>query len=229
MLLQTWGDVLVASFQQLWLGVAQFVPRLIVAIIVFIIGWIIAVAIGKVVAQIIRAVKVDKALQGLGLEEPLSRAGFRLDAGAFVGSIVRWFFIIVFLVAAVDVLGLQQLNIFLSDVVLVYLPNVVVAALILVVGALIAESMQRVVTGSVKAAHLPSPGLLGGITKWAIWLFAILASLFQLGIAGPLVQTLFMGLIAMLSLAGGLAFGLGGKDAAARYIEKLREDIANSK
>ena len=159
----------------------------------------------------------------------MSRAGFRLDSGAFIGSIVRWFFIIVFLVAAVDVLGLQQLNIFLSDVVLVYLPNVVVAALVLVAGALIAETMQRVVTGSVKAAHLPSSGLLGGITKWAIWLFAILAALFQLGIAGPLVQTLFMGLIAMLSLAGGLAFGLGGKDAAARYIEKLREDITNSK
>jgi len=180
-----------------------------------------------VVAQVIRAVKVDRALQNLGIEEPLSRAGFRLDAGAFVGGIVRWFIIIVFLVASIDVLGLKQVNIFLSDVVLIYLPNVIVAALILVVAALIADAMQKVVVGAAKAAHLPSSGFLGGVAKWAIWVFAILAALYQLGIAGPLVQTLFVGLVAMLSLAGGLSFGLGGKEAAARYIEKLREDISS--
>ncbi len=227
MLLQTWGDVLVASFQQLWTGVVGFVPRLVVAIVVFIIGWIIAVTVGKVVAQIIRSIKVDRALQNLGVEEPLARAGFRLDSGAFIGALVRWFFIIVFLVAAIDVLGLSQVNIFLSDIVLLYLPNVVVAALILVVGALIANAMHRVVVGTAKAAHLPSSGFLGGIAKWSIWIFSILAALFQLGVAGPFVQTLFTAFVAMMALAGGLAFGLGGKEAAARYLEKLREDISS--
>ncbi|MBI2628135.1 MAG: hypothetical protein HYW71_01710 [Candidatus Niyogibacteria bacterium] len=227
MLLQTWGDVLVASFQQLWTGVVSFVPRLVVAVIVFIIGWIIAVAIGKVVAQIIRSIKVDRALQNLGMEEPLSRAGFRLDSGAFLGAVVRWFFLIVFLVAAIDVLGLNQVNIFLSDIVLFYLPNVVVAALILMVGALIANATKKVVVGAVRAAHLPSSGFLGGIAKWSVWIFSILAALYQLGIAGPFVQTLFTAFMAMLALAGGLAFGLGGKEAAARYLEKLQEDISN--
>ena len=216
-----------ASFQQLWTGVVGFVPRLVVAIVVFIIGWIIAVTVGKVVAQIIRSIKVDRALQNLGVEEPLARAGFRLDSGAFIGALVRWFFIIVFLVAAIDVLGLSQVNIFLSDIVLLYLPNVVVAALILVVGALIANAMHRVVVGTAKAAHLPSSGFLGGIAKWSIWIFSILAALFQLGVAGPFVQTLFTAFVAMMALAGGLAFGLGGKEAAARYLEKLREDISS--
>ena len=96
MLVQTWGDVLVVSFQNLWSGVVGFVPRLIVAIIVFVIGWVIAMALGKVIAQIIRAAKVDKALQSIGLEEPLSRAGMRLDAGAFIGGLGKWFFIILF-------------------------------------------------------------------------------------------------------------------------------------
>lgn len=229
MLLQTWGDVLVASFQQLWTGVIGFIPQLVVALIIFIVGWVIALALDRVVTQIFRALKVDRALQGIGIEEPLLRAGWSLDSGAFVGGLVKWFVIIVFLVAAVDVLGLTQVNVFLSDVVLVYLPKVIVSAIILVAAAVIADITQRVVMGSAKAAHLPSAGFLGGVSKWAIWIFAILAALFQLGIAGPLVQTLFTGAIAAISLAVGLSFGLGGKEVAGRFIERLRSDIMDNR
>ena len=222
---QTWGDVLVVSFQELWAGVITFIPKLLIAVIIFIVGWIIAVALGKLISQIVRLFKIDKLFQALGAEEPLAKAGFRLDTGAFVGGLVRWFLIVVFLVAAIDVLGLSQVNIFLREVVLAYLPNVIVAALILVVAAFVADVMQKIVVGSAKAAGVPSTHFLGGITKWAIWLFAILAALYQLGIAGVFAQTLFTGFVAMLAIAGGLAFGLGGKDAAARYVERLRKDI----
>lgn len=228
MLLQTWGDVLVLSFQGLWTGVVAFLPQLVVAVVIFIVGWVIAVALDRVVTQIFHALKVDNALQGIGIEEPLSRAGIKLNSGAFIGALVKWFFIIVFLVAAVDVLGLRQVNEFLSTVVLVYLPKVIVAAIILVMAAVLAETMKRLVTGSARAAHLPSAGFLGGVSKWAIWIFALLAALFQLGIAGPLVQTLFTGAIAAISLAVGLSFGLGGKEAAARFIERLRTDIMDN-
>ena len=217
--------MLISSFQQIWSGIAEFLPLLIVAFVVFILGWIIAVALGKIVSQIIRSFQIDKILQKIGVEETLERANLKLDSGAFIGGLVRWFFIIVFLVAAIDIIGLYQVNAFLSDVVLTYLPNVVVAVLILVAGALIADTMQRIVVGSSKATNISSSGFLGGITKWAIWIFAILAALYQLGIAGAFVQTLFTGFIAMLAIAGGLAFGLGGKEAASRYIEKLRQDI----
>ncbi|MBI1956837.1 MAG: hypothetical protein HYS44_00030 [Candidatus Niyogibacteria bacterium] len=229
MLLQTWGDVLVASFQQLWTGVIGFIPQLVVAIIIFIVGWVIAMALDRVVAQIFRALKVDRALESIGFEEPLARAGWQLDSGAFIGALVKWFVVIVFLVAAVDVLGLTQVNIFLSDVVLVYLPKVIVAAIILVASAVLADITQRVVTGSARAAHLPSAGFLGGVSKWAIWIFAILAALFQLGIAGPLVQTLFTGAVAAISLAVGLSFGLGGKEAAEKFIARLRSDIMDNR
>ena len=227
--MQTWGDVLVYSFQQLWSGAIGFLPKLIVALIIFIAGWIIAVALGRLISQIIKALKLDKALQAIGADSTLSKAGFKLDSGAFIGGLIKWFFIIVFLVAAVDVLGLSQVNIFLREVVLLYLPNVIIASLILIVAAFIAEAAKKVAVGSAKAADVPSANMIGGVVKWAIWIFAILAALYQLGIAGVFAQTIFTGFVAMLAIAGGLAFGLGGKDAASRYVEKLREDIANRK
>lgn len=226
MLLQTWGDVLVAQFQQIGGGLIGFIPKLVVSLVIFLVGWALAVIISRAVEQIIRALKVDSALQGLGFENVLRRGGFKLDSGGFIGGLVRWFFIVVFLVAAVDVLGLLQVNLFLRETVLLYIPNVIVAALILVVAAVLAEAVQKLIKGSVRAAGMPSAAFLGGVTRWAIWIFAILAALFQLGIAGPFVQTIFTGFIAMLTIAGGLAFGLGGRDAAAKYIDRLRSDIS---
>ncbi|OGF51561.1 hypothetical protein A2739_01145, partial [Candidatus Giovannonibacteria bacterium RIFCSPHIGHO2_01_FULL_43_100] len=208
MYIETWGDALIFSFQEIWAGVASFAPRLIAAIIIFIVGWVIAMALGKVVEQIIRSLKVDKALQSLGIEEPIERAGIKLDVGAFIGGLVKWFFIIVFLAATVEVLGLTQVTDFLKDDVLSYLPHVFVAALILVVAALIADAVAKLVTGSAKAANLPSSGFLGGVCKWAIWVFAILAAMAELRIAGPMVQTLFIGIVGALSLGLGLSFGL---------------------
>src|SRR3989344_3891844 len=110
MIVQTWGDVLNQSLQELWGGVLMFVPKFVIALIIFIIGWVIAVALGKIVEQIVKALKVDLALKSLGVEEPLDRAGMKLDAGAFLGGLVRWFVILVFVLAAIDVFGLTQVT-----------------------------------------------------------------------------------------------------------------------
>jgi len=226
MLLQTWSDVLTQSFQGLWLGVIAFVPNIIVAVIIFIIGWVIGTLIGKVIEQVISAIKVDRALESAGAGELLSKAGFKLNSGAFVGGLIKWFVIIASLVAVFDVLGLYQVNLFLQTVILAYLPNVIVAALILLVAAVIADAMQRVVVGSAKAAEMKHAYFFGGVTRWAIWIFAIIVSLDHLGIGAFYMQSIFVGFIVMVSLAGGLAFGLGGKDAADRTIEKLRKEIS---
>ncbi|MDR3548071.1 MAG: hypothetical protein P4M11_07395 [Candidatus Pacebacteria bacterium] len=224
MLLTTWADVLTQSFQSLAYGLVLFIPNLVVAIIIFIIGWLVGVGLGRLVEQVIKAVRVDDALRAAGVERVLQRAGFKLNSGAFLGFLVKWFFIIVFLLASLDVLGLTDVTLFLRTVVLTYLPHVIVAVLILLVAAVIADAAQRVVAGSAAAANLRSANLIGSIARWAIWVFAILAALDQLGVT-PFIQTLFTGLVVALSLAFGLAFGLGGQKAAADYIHKLQEEV----
>ncbi len=220
-----WADVLNRSFQNLFYGLVAFIPNLIVAIVIFIVGWLVGVGLGRVVTQVVNALRVDHALRSAGLERLLSRAGFELSSGKFLGLLVEWFFIIVFLVAALDVLHLTTVNLFISDVVLGYLPQVIVAVLILLVAAVVAEAAERVVAGSAKAASLHVAGFLGKVARYAIWIFAFLAALSQLNVATAFVQTLFTGVVIAVSLAVGLAFGLGGQASAGRYLEHLQSEI----
>lgn len=225
MVFNTWANVLSQSFQNLFYGLVAFIPNLVVAIVIFIVGWLIGVGLGRVVKQIVDALRVDHALRSTGIEGLLSRAGFELSSGKFLGFLVEWFFIIVFLVAALDVLHLTTVNLFISDVVLGYLPQVIVAVLILLVAAVVAQAAERVVTGSAKAASLHAASFLGKVARYAIWIFAILAALAQLNVATAFVQTLFMGVVIAVSLAVGLAFGLGGQQSAARYLDHLQSEM----
>lgn len=225
MVFTTWADVLSQSFQNLFYGLVAFIPNLVVAVIIFIVGWLVGVGLGRVVAQIVTSLRVDHALRATGLEQLLSRAGFELNSGKFLGFLVKWFFIIVFLVAALDVLHLETVNLFISEVVLGYLPQVIVAVLILLVAAVVAEAVERVVIGSARAASLHGAGFLGKVARYAIWIFAILAALAQLNVATAFVQTLFTGIVIAVSLAIGLSFGLGGQASAARYLERLHSEM----
>lgn len=226
--LATWSDVLAASFQNLWIGVIGFVPNLIISLVIFLVGWAVGSILGSWVAQVIKSLKIDTFLESVGIEEVVEKAGFRLDGGKFIGWLVKWFVIVAFLLAALDAVGLTTVNSFLQSVVLGYIPNVIVAALMLIIAAPIAETLKKVVTGSAKAADItPSAAAtLGTITRWAVWVFAFIAALLQLGIAREFLLTIFTGFVAMIALAGGLAFGLGGRDAAAKYIEKVRDEMS---
>lgn len=223
MVLQTWGDVIVLSLQQSWAAVANFVPLFIGAVVIFIIGWVVAVALGKVVEQVVKALRVDALLEQLELEKALERGGVRLNSGAFVGSLVKWFLVVVFLLAAVNILGLSQVSEFLGQV-LLYIPNVVVAALILIIALKVAEVVERTVRSTAEAAGMRG-AMVGVMARWSIWVFAVIAALLQLGVATLLIQTVITGLVAMLALAFGLAFGLGGKEAASNFIDKMRREL----
>lgn len=227
MYLNTWGQVLTLSFQNLWLGVVNFVPNLVIAIIILILGWLIGALFGRAIWQVFRSLKVDEALRRAGFENFLRRGGVTLDSGAFIGGLVKWFIIVVFLVAAFDVLGLAEVNLFLQQVVIAYLPRVIVAALVLLTAGVIGDVTERVVVTAARTANLSSAHFAGSIAKWAIWIFAILVALSQLGIAAAFSQTLFTGIVIAVSLALGLSFGLGGQEAAARFIEKTRGEISN--
>ena len=192
------------------------------ALVILLLGRIIASALGTVVEKILEALKIDRALGSAGIDTHVTRAGLRLRAAYLGGQIVRWFFIIVFALAATDMLGLYALTAFLRDV-LGYVPNVIVAALILVATLAMANILSRIVAASTSAARLAGSGALNTLTWWAVVLFGIFAALLQLNVATAIIQTLVTGVIAMLALAGGLAFGLGGRDYAAHLLDKLRK------
>lgn len=217
-------EILLDALQTIWLSVIGFLPTFLAALIVFIAGWLIAVFLGKLAGRLVKAAKLDNLLAKLGLEKTLAKAKLKLDSGKFFEELVKWFFIIVFLMAATDILGLTQVTLFLNTIIL-YLPNVIVAAVILLAAAIISNFMYKVVKASANAAGLASASAVGTITRWAIIVFGLIIALSQLGIAANLMQTLWIGIVAMLAIAGGLAFGLGGKDLAAKTLEKIKQDL----
>jgi len=219
---QTWGEAITLSLMNLWNQVLGFLPALIGALLVFIAGWIIAVVLGNVVERMLKATRIDQALDRI-LGDKLNNVEAHLSA--FIGGLVKWFLILVFLIAAANILQLVEVSNFLGSVIM-YIPNVVVAVIILAAVVLFGNFVYKLVKGSTKAAGVMSATVLAAIAKWSIIIFGIFAALLQLGIADYLVGTIITGIVAMLALAGGLAFGLGGKEEAQALLRKLREEIS---
>lgn len=226
MTVQSWVDILASSLQNLWLRVINFLPELIGAIIVLIVGLIIATGLGSFVEKLISALKIDNLLRRLGLETYLTRAGLRLNTGRFLGEIVKWFLIIAFVLAACDILGLFAVSGFLRDV-LLYFPNVIVAALIMLAAVLIGNFLRHLIKAPVRGARLHGANFLGALTWYSIITFGFLAALMQIGVAVAIINTLITGFVAMLAIAGGIAFGLGGKDFASSLLGKFRDQVEN--
>ncbi|MFZ2523048.1 MAG: hypothetical protein WAW92_01545 [Minisyncoccia bacterium] len=227
MILNTWSEVLSQSFRGLWSGVIMFIPNLIVAVVILIIGWAIGAVIAKGISHFLKMVQFDEALKKAGLEDLVKRGGVNLNSGKFVGELVKYFIVVVFLIASFDVLGLKQVTMFLQQIVTGYLPQLIIAVLILLVGGVVGDILSRVVSASAKTAGVVSANFLGIFAKWAVWVFAVLVALSQVGIAGAFIQTLFTGFVVAVSLALGLAFGLGGQQAAAKAIEKVQHEMSN--
>jgi len=225
MLLQTWGEVFSQSLIGLWYGFIGFIPGLLGAIIIFIIGWLVASVLGKAIDQLVVALKINRLFEKAGAGEFLSRAGMRLNVSGFVAGVVKWFVVIVFLMASLQIIGLTQVNDFLREAVLYYLPKVIIASLVLIIATILADAVKKFVRSSSQAANIRSAKMLGAIASYAIWIFALIIALAELGIAIAFMQILFTGFIAALAVALGLAFGLGGKEAASRAIDKVSEEF----
>jgi len=220
-----WYLTTIEGLQNLWKSILGFVPNLIGAIIVFIIGWFISVGIGKLIASVLQKLKVDRLLDAKGLKEVLERAEIKIKPSEFIGAICKWILIIVFLMAAVDILGWTGFSEVLRRVIN-YLPNVLVAVLIFVVMVIVADIVEKIVTGAVGGMKVKYASLAGAIPKWAIWIFGVLAILQQLKFQAAdwifdLIKIAFLGIVTMAAIA----FGLGGKEIATEILQDFKKKI----
>lgn len=220
------GEVIAVSLQGLYDRVVGFVPVLIVAIVVLILGWLVGIGLGNLVQKILDAVKLDNLANSLGLDRLSARVGRKLSISVFGNWLVKWFFIVATFVAAADILGLSQVSTFLYGEVIPYFGNVIVAVAILLIGMVAANFLQGIVRHSLHASGLHTSDTLALVTKWAVLVFAFLASLSELGVASGFVQDLFRAFVAMLAVAGGVAFGLGGRDHARKVLDSIEKDLS---
>jgi hypothetical protein len=223
----TWGDVFNASLQNLWWGFIQFAPRLILAIVFFVVGWALGSLVAKAFEHVFSSLKIDNLFHSIGVDNFFRRAGMNLNSGYFVGQIIKWFVVIIFLLPSLNLIGLDYIASFLQNDVLGFLPRVVVAAFVLIIATMVADFLSKTVMAGSRAMNLKSTNMLGSLVKYTVWVFAFIIALGQLGVAEGYMNTLFAGIIGMLAVGGALAFGLGGKDAAGRLIAKLGEEMSH--
>jgi small-conductance mechanosensitive channel len=209
----------ITSALALFLGA---IPKVIGFLVILLIGWFIASALAKAVSTILRSVKFNDLAQRAGLTSFVQKMGLQTDAAGFVALIAKWFVRMIVLVSAFDALGLPAVSQVLQQL-LLWLPNLVVAIIALVIGGLAANALARLVRGATAESGLGDPDLLANIARIAVWAFAIVIAVNQIGIATALINTLFMAVVGAVALALGLAFGLGGRDTAAQIVRNWYE------
>lgn len=225
MVVEDWGSLTLLALQNIWQGFLLFLPRLVGALIIFVIGWLISIGIGKLISEVLDKLKFDTIFKRTGWTEAFEKAEIKVDPSEFVGAIFKWILVIVFLLISADILGFAQFADFLKSVI-IWLPNLIVAVAIFVVAVILADIFEKVIKAGVKKIEVGYARFLGTGIKLAIYIFALLAILLQLGVTPTIINTLIMGFVGMISLAFGLAFGLGGKDAAAEFIKDLKNKIS---
>lgn len=215
--IQTWGDAVFLSLSNALNAFLNAIPLVIGALIIIIIGWLIASAVARLVTEVLRRAGVDRLFAEHGGNVYGERTR-QIQPSIVAGELVKWLIRLVFLVAAANVLGMTQVSQLLNDV-LLWIPNLVVAAVILLVAPLLARFVRGAIEVGAGEMGFSNAPLLGRIAEIAIVAFAVVIAINQIGIAANLVNTLFIGLVAALALAFGLAFGLGGRDVAAQLTQ----------
>jgi flagellar biosynthesis protein FliQ len=223
----SWFDAVMLSITAALVTFLSFIPAIIGAIIILIVGWIIAGILGRVVTVVLEKIGFERAAARTGVSGFMHRAGVHdARASRVIGELVKWFVRLLFLEAAAEAVHLTAVTQILNQIVL-FIPNLIVALIVLMIGALIARFVSDLVRGSASEMGFSSPNLLASIARVAIMAFAVLIAVNQIGIAATLINTLFGGLVFALALALGLAFGLGGRDTAAqmwqRWYQRGRE------
>ena len=214
------GEALRASLAGALNTFLSAIPRVIGFALVLIVGWIISSLFARGVQALLHAVKFNDLARRSGFADFVQKMGVRSDSSGVIASIVKWFVRLITLVVAFDTLGLPAVSNVLQQL-LLWLPNLVVALVVLVIGGLAANALSQLVRGTAAQAGFTNPDMLATVTKVAVWGFAIVVAVNQLGIATTLINTLLIGIVGAFSIAFGLAFGLGGRDRAAQVLDTM--------
>jgi len=220
-----WFLLLIQPFIQ---QLISFVANLLLAIVVFVVGYLISTGIGKVITEILKSLKFNKLFEKEGWNRAFQRANIDVHPSEFIGAIFKWVFVITSLLLAVDILKLAQFGGILTQV-LNYLPNVVVASLIFVVAVIISDIVEKIIRVTVERMRVGYGYIASSIVRWAIWIFTIFLVLEQLLPNSELIKTLYMaivyGVVISIALGAAIAIGLGGKDTAAAIIQDMRRKM----
>jgi hypothetical protein len=200
--------------------IVSVIPRLLGFAVILVVGWLVSSLLARGVIAVLRAVRFNDLARRSGFAGFVQNMGVRQDAVGVIASIVKWFVRLITLVVAFDMLGLPAVSAVLQQLVL-WLPNLIVALVVLVIGGLAANALSRLVRGATAEAGFSNADVLATVTRVVVWSFAIVVAVNQLGIATTLINTLLVGVVGALALATGLAFGLGGRDRAAQILERM--------
>lgn len=217
----SWGDAVFLSLSNALNSFLAAIPLVIGALIIIVIGWIIAGVLARLVTEVLARAGADRLFAEHGGQVYGARSR-EIKPSVVGGELVKWLVRLVFLVAAANVLGLTQVSELLNDV-LLWIPNLIVAAIILLVAPLLARFVRGAIEVGAGQMGFTNASLLGRIAEIAIIAFAVIIAINQIGIAANLVNTLFIGVVAALALAFGLAFGLGGRDVAGQLTQSWYE------
>jgi hypothetical protein len=221
---QDTGDALKASLAGALNTFLSAIPRIIGFAVVLIVGWIISSLLARGVQALLHAVKFNELARRSGFADFVHKMGVKDDSSGVIANIVKWFVRLIALVVAFDTLGLPAVSNVLQQL-LLWVPNLVVALVVLVIGGLAAKALSQLVRGASAEAGFTNPDMLATVASVAVWGFTIVVAVNQLGIATTLINTMLVGLVGALALAFGLAFGLGGRERAAQMLERAGRNV----
>jgi len=217
-----WENLIADPIRQMLTRIMAYLPTLLGALVILIVGWIVAKAIRRLVDWLLKVTRFDTLADKAGISEVIRKGDLKISAREVVSGLVYWLVIIMVLVMVVNALGLPKASDVLTSL-FAYVPKVIAALLVLVVAMFLASFVSGIVQTAAGNANMPRPELFAGVSRWAIIIFAATIALGELGIATLLVTATFNIILAGICFALAIAFGLGGKDAAARYLDELKK------
>ncbi len=227
MQLDSWTQSLVGAMSTLWQKIAAFIPNLIGALVVVIVGFVVARLLDALLSKLLAKLGLDRLTQGTGLNKMMARVGVKVPMSTLIGKIIYWFVLLVFLVSALESLGLERISATL-DTLALYVPKVFAAALVLVAGLLLAQLLNSVVSGAAEGVGIDYANALGRVAQGLVIIISISVAIGQLEIKAELLNYVIAIVLLSVGIAVALAIGFGCRGIAAQivagiYVRELYE------